>query len=111
MHQVRLGLTSNFPHYSSLALAGDKVSFCFHSLQRNALSDRVEDGVELLSESIASDSEYTDYIASPSDETQAVQHTSIRLALKASRYGMYFIPSEYKVLLQNWKESPLVLTL
>ncbi|CAH8657151.1 unnamed protein product [Dicrocoelium dendriticum] len=86
-------------------------NFAIEDVLRNALSDSLNAGVELLPGSRVVDLDYADDIVLLGDDPQVVQLAFNRLTIEASKYGMYFSPSKCKALLQDWQVPLPALTL
>lgn len=70
----------------------------------NALSGLFDGGIEPLLGNRDLDLEYVDDSASLKDDAQKIQHALGTLTIDASRHGIRFAPSKFKVLLQDWQE-------
>jgi hypothetical protein len=79
-------------------------NYAMDDVLKSALGGLDNCGVELLPGDRLSDLDYADDIALLGDNPRVVQSALNRLAVEASRFGMYFAPSKSKVLLQDWQD-------
>ena len=86
-------------------------NFAIDDVLTSALGNLNNCGVELLPGDKLSDLDYADDIALLGDNPQVVQTALNRLAIEASRFGMFFAPTKSKVLLQDWQDPVPALTI
>ncbi|CAH8590969.1 unnamed protein product [Dicrocoelium dendriticum] len=86
-------------------------NFAIEDVLKNPLGDSLNAGVELLPGSRVVDLDYADDIVLLGDDPHIVQLALNRLAIEASKYGMYFSPSKCKALFQDWQVPLPALTL
>lgn len=86
-------------------------NFVIDNVLQDALFSILDGGVEILLGNRDFELTYADDITLLSDDAQVIQRVLDRLAIEVSRYGMCFVPSNCKVLVQERQEPAPTLTL